>query len=73
MLSLGCFVDAVIVEPAPPVIDDVAALTRRSSGVFFSIKREGLSASFRAQDRATDDFTLKGAPRDWRHPVRSST
>jgi len=28
MLSLGCFVDAVIVEPAPPVIDDVAALTR---------------------------------------------
>jgi hypothetical protein len=33
----------------------------RLSGVFFSIKREGLSASFRAQDRATDDFTLKGA------------
>src|SRR5215469_5153646 len=32
MLSLGCFVDAVIVEPAPPVIDDVAALTRHRLG-----------------------------------------
>src|SRR5438309_147984 len=32
MLSLGCFVDAVIVEPAPPVIDNVAALTRHRLG-----------------------------------------
>ena len=32
MLSLGCFVDTVIVEPAPPVIDDVAALTRHRLG-----------------------------------------
>jgi hypothetical protein len=32
MLSLGCFVDVVIVEPAPPVIDDVAALTRHCLG-----------------------------------------
>ncbi len=32
MLSLGRFVDAVIVEPAPPVIDDVAALTRHRLG-----------------------------------------
>ena len=32
MLSLGCFVDAMIVEPAPPVINDVAALTRHRLG-----------------------------------------
>src|SRR6201993_2564429 len=32
MLSLGCFVDLVIGEPAPPVIDDVAALTRHRLG-----------------------------------------
>src|SRR5271154_3852823 len=32
MLSLGCFGDVVIVEPAPPVIDDVAALTRHRLG-----------------------------------------
>src|SRR4051812_45441726 len=40
MLSLGCFVDAVIVEPAPPVIDDVAALTRhRLGGVRVALER----------------------------------
>ena len=40
MLSLGCFVDAVIVEPAPPVIDDVAALTRhRLSGLRVALER----------------------------------
>src|SRR4051794_9030890 len=32
MLSLGCFVDAVIVDPAPPVIDNIAALTRHRLG-----------------------------------------
>jgi hypothetical protein len=33
----------------------------RFIGSFFLYQREGLSASFRSQDRATDDFTLKGA------------
>ena len=32
MLSLGCFIDALIVDPAPPVIDDIAALTRHRLG-----------------------------------------
>src|SRR3954447_6831834 len=32
MLSLGCFVDTVIVDPAPPVIDNIAALTRHRLG-----------------------------------------
>src|SRR5215469_3084394 len=32
MLSLGCFIDAVIVEPAPSVIDDITALTRHGLG-----------------------------------------
>src|SRR6516162_891495 len=32
MLALGCFIDALIVDPAPPVIDDVAALTRHRLG-----------------------------------------
>jgi len=40
MLSLGCFIDAVIVEPTPPVIDDVAALTRhRLGGLWVALER----------------------------------
>jgi len=31
---------------------------------FYSIKKEGDSRIFQAQDRAIDDFTLKGKPRN---------
>ena len=45
MLSLGCFADAVIIEPAPPVIDDIAALTRHRLGglrVAFERRADGI-------------------------------
>ena len=50
-------------QPVDPRQVNSSQLRSGSSGQFFySIKKEGDSRIFQAQDRAIDDFTLKGHP-----------
>src|SRR5580704_11511000 len=48
----------------PALLAEERAGKRGLRQFFYSIKKEGDSRIFQAQDRAIDDFTLKGKPRN---------